>query len=78
MNANFFRELPDYGGGSGRKKGASRRDANTSSRSLAARACLEWDLRLLAPRIGTGSWIKKSLIIVKCDENTFGISPRIE
>jgi len=71
MNANFFRELPDYGGGSGRKKGASRRDANTSSRSLASRARVSnGTCGFSRPESGR-SWIKKSLIIVKCDENTF-------
>lgn len=62
---NFFRELPDYGGGSeekgtekkaGRSRGARRRALVVTRihQSLASppSACLEWDPRLLVVRRG--------------------------
>jgi len=76
MNANFFRELPDYGGGNEKKRNgvvdeswgtttpSFRRDANTSVAH--SPRCLEWDLpfsRHARLRLETG--MKKSLIIDK-------------
>lgn len=89
MNANFFRELPDYGGGSeekgrekeaGRSRGARRRRALVVTRihqSLARppSACLEWDLRLLVARRGMDKVPRNS--IYREEKKYGGIYPSI-
>lgn len=71
MNANFFRELPDYGGGKKKKRGESWGITLTELLVVTRihQSCFEWDLRPFRGAIG----IKKGLIIAKYSENVFHI-----